>query len=100
MSGLKPPEQTQFHRRLHDRGVDLSQLAEAINVSRPALTRVLNGSRRRGPIWKKVLPHLQPEEVALLDVAHCHPWNKKRVSKRPKWKGRGGMGRRASEVAA
>lgn len=85
MSGLRPVEMDQFYRRLHGRGLDTAGLADLVNASRPAVTRVLNGARRRGPLWLKVAAHLQPAEIALLDVAHCHPWNNKRVEKRPKW---------------
>lgn len=85
MSGLRPIEMDLFFRRLHDRGLDAGKLAAALNLSRPTVTRVLNGSRRRGHVWRKLLPLLTPEEVALLDVAHCSTWNKKRVDNRPRW---------------
>ncbi len=85
MSGLKPFEIDLFYRRLHARGEDTSTLAAKVGVTRSALSRVLNGARRRGPIWRRVAPLLTPEEIALLDVAHRHPWNKKRVLARPRW---------------
>jgi transcriptional regulator with XRE-family HTH domain len=85
MSGIKPPELQRFYDSLAARGLSPEKLADIIQRSRPAVTRVLNGSRRRGPIWKKLLPYLSADEVALLDVAHCSPWNSKRVAKRPKW---------------
>lgn len=85
MSGLKPFEMNQFYDSLASRGLNTSRLAEQINVSRPALCRVLNGSRRRGPIWNRVAPLLTEHERALLDVAHRHPWNKKRLLARPRW---------------
>ena len=85
MSGLKPYEMNQFYARLAARGVDTSALAAQVGVSRPALCRVLNGARRRGPIWNRVAPLLTADERQLLDVAHRHPWNKKRVSSRPRW---------------
>jgi hypothetical protein len=75
----------QFYARLHARKLDTSALADLVNASRPAVTRVLNGARRRGPLWTKLAAHLRPEEIKLLDVAHCHPWNNRRVEKRPKW---------------
>ena len=85
MSGLRPIQMEQFYRRLHNRGLDTTELAKRVNASRPAVTRVLNGARRRGPLWVKLLTHLLPEEVALLDVAQSHPWNNRRVNNRPKW---------------
>lgn len=85
MSGLKPFEMNRFYECLARRGLDTAKLAEKINVSRTALCRVFNGSRRRGPIWRRVAPLLTEEERALLDVAHRHPWNKKRLLSRPRW---------------
>lgn len=85
MSGLKPPELSRFYRRIDARGLTTTVLAESVGVSRTALCRVLNGSRRRGPIWRRVAPLLTAEEIALLDVAHRHPWNRKRLLARPKW---------------
>jgi len=85
MSGLKPPELNRFYHCLAARGVTTETLASQVGVSRTALCRVLNGSRRRGPIWRRVAALLPATEIALLDVAHCHPWNKKRVQARPRW---------------
>jgi DNA-binding MarR family transcriptional regulator len=85
MSGLRPIELDYFFARLHARGMDVTKLAETVCLSRPTVTRVLNGSRRRGPVWKKLVPLLTPKEIELLDVAHCSPWNKKRLENRPKW---------------
>ncbi len=85
MSGFKPPELSQFYRSLHVRGLDTATLAQRIGVTRPALTRVLNGSRRQGPIFKRVAPYLLPEELRLLHVAHSSTWNTRRVAKRPRW---------------
>ncbi len=85
MSGLKQPELTKFYASLQRRGRDAGLLADFIGVSRPALTRVLNGTRRRGNIWLKVVPLLTPEEVALLDVAHRSLWNNSALLKRPVW---------------
>lgn len=85
MSGLKPPELTRFYHCLASRHLTTEFLAAEVGVSRTALCRVLNGSRRRGPIWRRVEAFLTTEEKALLDVAHCHPWNKKRLQARPKW---------------
>jgi hypothetical protein len=85
MAGLKPPELNAFYRRLQNRGLTTTQLATMIGVGRPALCRVLNGSRRPGSIWAKVSPLLTPEERELITVAHRHPWNRKRILRRPKW---------------
>lgn len=85
MSGLMPYEMLQFYRRLRARGVTTSTLAVQVGVSRPRLCQVLNGARRRGPIWARVQPLLEPEEIRLLDVVQRHPWNKQRIKKRPKW---------------
>lgn len=85
MSGLRPDAMRQFYTRLHDRGENTDTLARAVGRSRPTVTRLLNGSRRRGPAWAALAKHLTPEELALLDVAQCHPWNKKRIDRRPKW---------------
>ena len=85
MSGIKPPELAEFYRRLHGRRMDTVALAGLVGVSRPALTRVLNGARRRGPIWPKIARHLTAGEIDLLDVAHSSTWNTRRVAKRPHW---------------
>lgn len=85
MSGLRPFEMTQFYRRLAERGLCTADLAAQVGVTRQALCRVLNGARRRGAIWKRVAALLTPEERHLLDVALCHPWNSRRVARRPKW---------------
>ena len=85
MSGMKPPELTQFYAKLHARGLDTSKLAELAGRSRPIVTKVLNGSKRRGPAWVRIRPYLTSEEVALLDVAHRSAWNTRRVEKRPRW---------------
>jgi transcriptional regulator with XRE-family HTH domain len=85
VSGIKPIEQTQFYRRLRERGMTIEKLMEHTGRSRVTVTRVLNGSRRRGPVWAKIKPLLAPDEIALLDVAHCSPWNIRKVEKRPVW---------------
>jgi hypothetical protein len=85
MAGLRPIELAYFYRRIHARGVDCASLAEAVGRDRATVTRVLNGSRRRGPIWKKLKDLLTPEESALLDVAQSSPWNARRIAKRPRW---------------
>ena len=91
MSGFKPPELSQFYRQFHarqapdGRRMDTAVLAELVGVARPSVTRVLNGARRRGPLWPKIARHLTAEEIALLDVAHASTWNTRRVAKRPKW---------------
>lgn len=85
MSGLKPPQIYTFHQKLRERGLNVKLLAEQIGVSRPTLTRVLIGSRRRGHVWEKVKPHLLPAEIELLDVALRHPWNNRRIANRPRW---------------
>lgn len=85
MSGLRPHEMKQFYDRLHARDLDTAKLATLVGRSRARVTEVLNGSRRRGPVWDKLVLHLHPEEVALLDVVQCASWNKKRLEKRPRW---------------
>lgn len=85
MSGLRHEAMRQFYARLHARGYDTEKLANDVGRSRPTVTRILNGSRRRGPAWKAITAHLTPEELALLDVAQCDPWNKKRIMSRPRW---------------
>jgi transcriptional regulator with XRE-family HTH domain len=85
MSGFKPPELSQFYRSLRARGLVTAQLAEMVGVTRPALTRVLNGARRPGPIFNRVAAHLTAEELRLLHVAHSSTWNTRRVAKRPRW---------------
>lgn len=86
MAGLKPPQLTDFYHSLAKRGVTTDSLALAINCSRPTLCRMFNGSRRRNWMWSKVRTLLTEPEIILLDVALCHPWNKKRIAKRPRWK--------------
>ena len=49
------------------------------------MTRVLNGSRRRGPVWAKLQTILTAEEIQLLDVAQSSTWNSARVARRPRW---------------
>lgn len=85
MSGIKPRELQKFYDSLRARGVTLRQLAELTERTRPTITRVINGTRRRGPAWKRLVKYLTPEEVALLDVAHRSPWNTQRIAKRPTW---------------
>lgn len=85
MSGLRPDSMRQFFRRLHARGRDVEKLATTLGRSRATVTRVLNGSRRRGPLWRKITGLLTPEEITLLDVAQSDPWNKKRIQQRPRW---------------
>lgn len=85
MSGMKPPELSQFFARLKERNRDAGTLADLLGLSRPAVTRVLNGLRRWGPIGRKLEPLLTAEEMRLLDVAHRSPWNTRRVAKRPRW---------------
>lgn len=81
----KPPELYEFYRLLRERLMDTGKLAAVLNVSRPAVTRVLNGARRRGPLWPKVVALLKPLEIAALEAAHQTRWAKDRISKRPKW---------------
>lgn len=88
MSGLRPHTMTLFFKRLHRRGVFVADLARAVGRNRATVTRVLNGSRRRGPLWPKLKELLQPEEIELLDVALRDSWNKERIAKRPKWESR------------
>ena len=87
MSGFKPPELSEFYRHIRSRALTAGILAEFAGCTRPALTRVLNGARRRGPIWDKIAPVLTEEERRLLDVAHSSTWNTARVAKRPRWLG-------------
>jgi transcriptional regulator with XRE-family HTH domain len=69
MSGIKPLELNQFYRKLHARGMTTTKLAELVGRARPTLSRVLNGYRRRGPVWLRIRQHLTPDEIALLDSA-------------------------------
>lgn len=85
MSGIKPLELTKFYASLRRRDKDVDLLAFCIGVKRPTLTRVLNGTRRRGAVWKRVEPLLTGEEIELLDVAHRSLWNTKAALKRPVW---------------
>lgn len=85
MSGFKPPELYDFYNALHARGLDTSDLAAAVGRSRATVTKVLNGSRRRGPVWRKLQTILLPSEIALLDVAQSSTWNTKRIANRPQW---------------
>lgn len=85
MKGFNPPELTEFHRRLRARGWDTATLAAAVGRSRTTVSRVLCGSRRRGPLWRKLVTMLTRQEIRLLDVAHSSTWNKNRIAKRPRW---------------
>lgn len=85
MSGLRPTETADFYRKLHARGMDTTALAAAVGRSRATVTRVLNGSRRRGPVWAKIRALLTEEERTLLDVAQSATWNTTRVARRPRW---------------
>lgn len=85
MSGLKPFEITQFYRRLHDRGLNVGVLAERLGRSSGTVSRVINGSRRRGPLWKRLARHLTDDEIRLLDVAKSSSWNTRRIARRPQW---------------
>lgn len=85
MSGLRPVELDQFYRRLHDRDLSTVALAKLVGRNACTVSRVLNGSRRKGPVWARIKEHLLPEEIELLHVAECSTWNKKRVENRPKW---------------
>lgn len=85
MAGLKPPELTRFYAKLHARGMDAAKLADAVGRSRSIITKILNGSKRRGPAWGRLSELLTMDEIALLDVAHRHTWNNKRTARRPRW---------------
>ena len=85
MSQFRPIEMGHFYRRLHERGLDTTALAVAVGRTRATVTRVLNGSRRRGPVWAKIRALLTADELRLLDVVQCAPWNNERVAKRPRW---------------
>lgn len=82
---IQIPEMAQFYRRLRARDLPVEKLAEIIGCSRPALTRVLTGARRRGPIWERAIRFLGADEIALLDVAQRSLWNTRRIEKRPHW---------------
>jgi transcriptional regulator with XRE-family HTH domain len=84
-SAIKPPELSAFYRSLHARGLTIAQLAEFVDRSVPTVTRVLNGARRRGPLWLKLAPHLTAKELALLHVAQSSTWNTPRLLARPTW---------------
>lgn len=85
MSGLRPIELDQFYARIHARGLNTTALAEAVGRNPCTVSRVLNGSRRKGPIWHRLKSFLTEQEIALLNVAEGSVWNKKRVENRPKW---------------
>lgn len=85
MSGLRPIELNHFYARLHARGLSTTKLGELVGRTPGAVSRVLNGSRRKGPLWRRIATHLAPEEIELLHVAERSTWNKKRVAKRPRW---------------
>lgn len=87
MSGIKPTPLADFYRAFHARGLTVELLAEFVGRSRVTVTRVLNGARRRGPVWDKIATQLTPKEIALLDVAHSATWNTKNMVKRPTWPG-------------
>lgn len=82
---MKPTPLYEFYRHLHARGLTVALLAEFIGRDRVTVTRVLNGARRRGPVWAKLVPHLTPAEIALLDVAHSSTWNTNKIMARPSW---------------
>lgn len=86
MSATKPIALVEFYRSLHARGLTVELLAEFIGRSRSTVTRVLNGSRRRGPVWRRLAGHLTPRELELLDVALSSTWNT-RALRRPVWRG-------------
>lgn len=85
MAGFRPIELGHFYARLHARGLDTAALAAAVGRNRSTVTRVLNGSRRRGPVWAKLQTILTSEELRLLDVAQSSTWNTARVARRPRW---------------
>lgn len=85
MSGLRPVEMDQFYHRLHDRGLSTTELARMVGRNACTVSRVLSGSRRKGPLWRRLSALLTEEERQLLHVAECSAWNKKRVENRPKW---------------
>src|SRR6185437_8383075 len=85
MSGLRPVELDQFYRRLHDRGLSTTALALQVGRNACTVSRVLNGSRRKGPLWRRLSALLTIEEKQLLHVAESSTWNKKRVESRPRW---------------
>lgn len=85
MSGIKPIALSDFYRKIHARGMDTKVLAEFCRRNPSSIFRVLNGSRRRGPLWKRIQQYLTPAEIALLDVAECSMKNIRLRKKRPQW---------------
>ena len=85
MAGFKPPQLSEFYRSLHARGLSTSDLAAAIGRKHCTVSRVLNGARRRGPVWAKLQLLLTANELSLLDVAQSSTWNTHRLAKRPRW---------------
>jgi hypothetical protein len=85
MAGIKPPELYEFYLKLHARGESTQSLGIKVGRSHSIVSRVLNGGRRRGPVWSKLAALLTEEEKQLLDVAQSSTWNTKRIANRPQW---------------
>ena len=68
MSGLKPIALTQFYRKLHARGLDVTTLARELHCGRSHLSQVLSGRRPGRPTLRKLEQSglLTAEEQALL----------------------------------
>lgn len=86
MSGHKPTPLQEFYTSLHNRGLTTALIADFLVVKRVRVTRILNGSRRRGHLWPLIAEQLTAKEIALLDVAHSVTWNTKNILKRSTWK--------------
>lgn len=86
MSGHKPTPLQDFYTSFHNRGRTAQLVADFLEVKRVSVTRILNGSRRRGHLWPRIAEQLTPKEIQLLDVAHSVTWNTKNLLKRPTWK--------------
>lgn len=87
MSGIKPQPLTEFYRALHARNESTDTLAAALGVSGGAVRRVLGGLRRRGHLWRRLVPLLTDRERTLLaNVEQCSAWNARPAARhRPTW---------------
>lgn len=69
MSGLRPESMRQFYARLHARGENTTTLGAAVGRNRSTVTRLLTGSRRRGPAWKALARYSPPRR------SPCSTWH-------------------------
>ncbi len=99
MSGHKPTPLQEFYTSFHNRGRTVALLADVLEVPRVRVTRILNGSRRRGHLWPAIAEQLTAREIKLLDVAHSVTWNTRNLLKRPTWKEAVAAGARQKEAA-